>query len=364
MKPLVSLVMILKNEEASIEKTLLSCAPFLDRYTLWIDDKSTDRTRQILTDGLESSQGKLVGGTFENFSQARNEVLDAETEATFALMLSGNETLVNGEALVKFCQEHEHDTDGAYDVEVQLGATKFKSTRLTRVASKWRYVGAVHELVLGPNEEFATKHVPGALVLHTKDSVSIERDFARWRRDVDLLLSEWTRENKTRTAFYLAQTYDCLGEKDKALEWYERRIAMGGWWEEVFEAKMRRARLLGSPVDELLKVYNFAPHRAEPLYEIGLHYYRQGEFAAALLFAEKAAALPYPKHDRLFVTESYYRWQAWDLVACCAKGDPKLALEAAQKALAGNPTDERLQKNVKSCGEPLFYDRATRAAAR
>ena len=361
MKPLISLVMILKNEEASIEKTLISCAPYLDRYSIWIDSKSTDRTRQILADGLDPSQGQIVTGTFKNFSQARNEALDAETEATFALMLSGCETLVNGEALVKFCQEHVDDTDGGYDVDVQLNATTFRSTRLTRVASKWRYVGAVHELALGPNEEIATKHVPDVCVLHTKDSVSIERDLARWRRDVDLLLAEWARESKPRTAFYLAQTYDCLGERDNALEWYERRIALGGWWEEIFEAKMRRARLLGNTVDELLKVYDYASHRAEPLYEIGLHYYRQGEYAAALLFAEKAAALPYPKADRLFVTESYYRWQAWDLVACCAKDDPKLAYEAAQKALAGNPTDERLQRNLKASLER--YDSVTRRAS-
>jgi hypothetical protein len=338
--------MILKDEEASIQKTLLSCGPFIDRFTIWVDDKSTDRTLEILTKNLDASQGKIVRGTFENFSQARNEALAAETEATFTLMLSGGESLIDGEALVKFCQEHENDTDGAYDIEVQLGANRYPSPRLTRTGSPWRYEGETHEVLVSPDGTLPQKRVPGAWILHEKHGAAK----GRWQLDAELLLAEWDRKNTPRTAFYLGQSYECLKETAKALKWYERRIAMGGWWEEVYESMFRRANLRGCELEEMLEVYNFAPHRAEPLYEIGLNYYRQEKYAAGLLFAEKAAALPYPKQDRLFVIESYYRWQAWDLVACCAKSDPVLALSAAQKALAGNPTDERLQKNVAACG--------------
>jgi tetratricopeptide (TPR) repeat protein len=345
-RPLISLVMILKNEEASIVKTMLSCAPFIDRYTIWVDDKSTDRTLDLLTEGFDGSQGKIVRGTFEDFSQARNEVLAAETEATFALMLSGGESLVDGADLVRFCQEQVDDTDGAYDVEVQLGANRYPSPRLTRVAGNWRYEGVTHEVLTSPDGLIPQKRVPGAWILHEKHGA--HRD--RWYLDAKLLREEWERKKTPRTAFYLGQSYELLGDVAKAIKWYERRIAMGGWWEEVYEAMLRRAKLRGGDLEEMLEVYSFAPHRAEPLYEIGLDYYKRSEYELGLLFAEKAASLPYPKADRLFVIESYYRWQAWDLVACCAKSDPKLALEAAKKALSGDPTNERLQQNVENCG--------------
>jgi glycosyltransferase involved in cell wall biosynthesis len=344
MRPLISLVMILKNEEATIEKTLHSCAPFIDRFMFRIDDKSTDRTKEILTSALAEAhgQGQIVDGTFENFSQARNAALALETESTFCLMLSGGESLVDGEALVKFCEEHVDDVDGAYDVEVELGANRYPSSRLTRTGSAWRYEGVTHEVLVSPSGVIPTKRVPEAWILHEKHGSSRER----WLLDADLLQKEWDRNPTPRTAFYLGQTHECLGDFGKAIQWYEHRIALQGWWEEVYESMFRRAKLRGGDIAELLEVYNYAPHRAEPLYEIGLKYYRQGRYALGLLFAKEAASLPYPKHDRLFVIASYYRWQAWDLVACCAKSDPELALMAAKKALEGNPEDARLMKNV------------------
>lgn len=343
-RPLISLVMILKNEEASIQKTLLSVGHFIDRYTIWVDDKSTDRTFDLLAEGLDSSQGKIIRGTFEDFSQARNAALAAETEATFSLMLSGGESLVDGEALLEFCQDHVDDTDGAYDIEVQLGANRYPSPRLTRTGSAWHYEGVTHEVLVSPDGSLPTKRVPDAWVLHEKNGGS--RD--RWYLDAKLLREEWDRKNTPRTAFYLGQSYELLGEMAKALKWYERRVKMGGWWEEVYESMFRSAKLRGCDLEEMLEVHNFAPHRAEPLYEIGLRYYRQEKYPLGLLFAEKAAALPYPKNDRLFVIESYYRWQAWDLVACCAKSDRELALYAAKRALEGNPTLARLKENVES----------------
>lgn len=40
--------------------------------------------------------------------------------------------------------------------------------------------------------------------------------------------------------FYLAQTLDLVDDIPAALAMYQKRIDMGGWQQEVFEAHMRR----------------------------------------------------------------------------------------------------------------------------
>jgi len=347
--------MIVLNEAPSIEKTLLSCKPFIDRWLI-VDTGSTDGTQEIIERTLRDIPGRLLSRPFVDFATTRNVALAEETEATFVLMLSGDETLVGGGALRAFCVAHEKHTDGAYDCTIAMGSICYQSPRLTRVSAGWRYTGVTHEVLQHPDGvTVAAIGVKACHILHKKRGSAHER----WIADEKLLKAEWERNPTPRTAFYLAQTYECLGNLPEALRRYEIRIKLGGWHEELFEARLRAARIRLSIVPhigviELLEVHSIAPHRAEPLYDIGLHYYRAGMRAVGLVFAQRAAQIPYPANDRLFVTESIYRWQAWDLVACCAGEDRHLGLDAARKALAGNPADKRLETNVENCAQLVF----------
>ena len=47
MRNLVQLVMIIKNGSDTIEQTLRSCLPFMDRWTI-LDTGSTDKTIEII----------------------------------------------------------------------------------------------------------------------------------------------------------------------------------------------------------------------------------------------------------------------------------------------------------------------------
>ena len=59
--------------------------------------------------------------------------------------------------------------------------------------------------------------------------------------DLRLLRAEKAKKpDDTRVTFYLAQTYDLLGDLESALATYQERIDMGGWLQEVFEAHLRR----------------------------------------------------------------------------------------------------------------------------
>ncbi len=59
--------------------------------------------------------------------------------------------------------------------------------------------------------------------------------------DLPLLTKEHKlKPHDTRVVFYLAQTLDLIDDLQAALDMYQKRIDMGGWQQEVFEAHMRR----------------------------------------------------------------------------------------------------------------------------
>jgi hypothetical protein len=63
--------------------------------------------------------------------------------------------------------------------------------------------------------------------------------------DLPLLTAEHKKQpHDTRVVFYLAQTLDLVGDIPQALDMYQKRIDMGGWQQEIFEAHMRRVGLL------------------------------------------------------------------------------------------------------------------------
>ena len=64
--------------------------------------------------------------------------------------------------------------------------------------------------------------------------------------DLPLLQQEHqANPGDARIVFYLAQTLDLIGEAQPALDMYQRRIDMGGWGGEIFEAHMRRVSAAG-----------------------------------------------------------------------------------------------------------------------
>lgn len=51
-------------------------------------------------------------------------------------------------------------------------------------------------------------------------------------------------------AFYLAHTLHTINMLPKALDAYEDRIQMGGWYEEVFESLLRKVLVPPSPTPQ------------------------------------------------------------------------------------------------------------------
>lgn len=358
---------MVKDEARSIRETLGSARPYIDRFTV-LDTGSTDGTQAIALEALAGLPGDLFEEPFVDFGTTRNRALDLAGEAAvFTLMLSGDETLVGGEALRRFCEEHRDAKGpghGAYYVRVRYGDAVYDSARLARASAGWRYVGVTHEVLTKAGEPPPSIRVPGAHIVHDISRRDPAAQIRRWQRDLELLSAESARSpSDGRTAFYLAQTLECLGRHEEALQAYERRVALGGWQEEVYESLFRAARTaaaLGRPWPEVqqryLDAHAHSPHRAEPLFAVAWHWYEQKSWALTYLFASRGAAIPFPTKATLFVDAAVYEYKLLDLVATSAYyvGELEAGEAALRKALERRPGDARLLANL------AFYTKARR----
>jgi len=363
---LVGLVMIVKDEAHGIRRTLDSFLADIDYWTI-LDTGSTDGTQDVVREVLRDLPGALHEEPFVDFASSRNRALDLHDARTiYTIMPDSDDYLVAAPgALRRFCAERRNEAtpEEAYLVSLRRGNLGYCLPLLTRTAARWRYRGRVHEIAGGRDgAPPATTRVPDVELRQDFVEQSAEASRERWRRDLDLLRADLASDPRdARAAFYLAQTYECLGLQDEALEAYERRIGMAGWADETFEATLRRAGVLAAlsrPWPEVQQAYLDAhqldPSRAEPLYRIALHYYDRGDHALSYLFGRVAAELP-PPPTPMFLDVDVYEWAAADRTAISAfylaqrtgsEAVREIGKRLAQRAVRARPLDGRLRHNL------------------
>lgn len=341
---LLGLVMIVKDEGHGLAETLKSFAPYIDYWTI-MDTGSTDDTVDVIRETLRDVPGDLVVGEFVDFSTARNRALAHHGEKTrWTIMPDADDRLVGGDKLREQlpCDDSGPSPEG-FMVNLRRGSLDYYLPLVLRSSRKLRYVGRVHEHV----DRLLDQKIVGVEVCQDPPPQSREASKKRWERDARLL-EEDLKANPTnpRTLFYLAQTYECLDDKLKAIELYLKRIMVGGWIDETFEAHLRLAGAYRATSDDveadrwLLKAHSFMPERAEPLLKLAQHYHSKDDHALAFLFADRGAEMPYSKsalwvdHDAqdecariasihgYYLKDGYAKKAGGDHTKDCLRGDP------------------------------------------
>lgn len=293
-----------------------------------------------------------------DYGTSRNRILELAFLSTnppapvFVLMLSADETVHNAAALRAFCEQHRY-SDGpqheAYPVVMDVG-WRFDSLRLSRVSKKWRYVGRVHEYLAAPDQKWhPTLRVPDAFIKF--QVTDPERRSSREYIILNILLDEKSKHPlDTRTSFYLARTYNVIGNHTEALKEFRRRVDLAGWQEEVYESLFAIAwqlKALNHPWSEVqhafLMAHQHSPGRSEPLYAIANQYFMNREYPLCYLFALRAAQIPYPANAVLWVQNDVYRWRAKSLVSQCGMevGEYEEGARATLAVLDDQPKDEQ-----------------------
>ena len=378
--PLLCLTMIVKDEAAGIRATLASVRSAIDTWCI-LDTGSTDGTQTLIREALAGVPGELHEQPFIavagldgviDFAATRNRCLDlAGARAAFTLMLSGDEVVHGADELRAFCVAHQDDPTGAHYVRVRQWGTEYDRLRLSRAGSAWRYVEPTHEVLVAPPGAVPGPRVPGVTVDHldgTGDQSHRDACLERDRRVLELVLAD--RPGDTRSMYLLAQTLEYLGQHLAAITLYVRRIAFGGWQEEVYAARYHLARCAQTaayPWEVVQQLYLDAhagrPCRAEPLVRIAAHWLEAKQPALAYLFAQRAAAIPYPEAERTQVARHDYEVAAPELLAAAAweLGELAVGEEALCRCLRARPDDENLRRNLELFEERAAVERTGRA---
>lgn len=312
--------MIVRNESARIERCLNSVTPYVSAAVI-VDTGSTDDTVRLMETAFASAgiPYQIFHRPFVNFEQARNEALSlakaSPLEFSYILLTDADMELVVED---KSC--FSGLIGPSYDIVQKSNTLSYLNRRVVNRLVSGEYRGVTHEYLDVP----AAGCLSGVYFLDHADGANRKDKF---RRDIDLLLADLRdHPSNERSWFYLAQSYRDNGEPAQAAQAYRRRIEMGGWDEEVWNAKVNWAHCqnaLGNKdafVTGLLDAYTYRPSRAEPLYDLAKYYREKGDNFTSLLFSERGASIPRTK-DALFVSDYAYNTGLKEEFAICAYYD-------------------------------------------
>ena len=331
----ISLVMIVKNEEKRLKNTLLSVLGYVDSFIIF-DTGSTDNTINILKDFSKENNIPLylLEGTFIDFSTSRNICLDfADTIVSndFLLLLDSNDELRGAEFLRKFCQENKDKPNTGYYVLQEwwngFRHEKYYNLKMVKSRKGWRYRGRVHEYLYDTgvknnrNIEISTIRIPDRLSIYQDRTQDDDKSKKRYETDKVILLEE-LKDNPTdsRSIFYLARTYMCLGNIKESFNYFKIRTNLEGFSEELFESFLKCGELSQKLKHDWYESFNWyikafeIIERVEPLLHISSYYMHKNWFLS-YTFASLACKLSYPHRCRLFVDKHAYDYVRWHFLS-------------------------------------------------
>jgi hypothetical protein len=293
----------------------------------------------------------------DDFATARNGAIDrARSLADWLFFLDADDEIVTAPGFVM----PKLKGDG-YKILIKFGDQEFYRISLVSTKRDWRFVGRMHE-GLECKEPTKIHQLEGIWIqVHPGEGARSKDPKQKFLNDA-AILRECLQEDpgNLRHLFYLAQSTRDAGALPAALDLYRDRAAhVEGWDEETYFSLFMVARILEwleKPKNEVisayLAAYKFRPSRAETLGCLA-QYLRLvcKEYAESAMVAWMATQIPRPA-DILFVSPSWYEWQALDehAVSSFWCGDYVSCKTACEDLLNGGKLPDhhrdRIQKNL------------------
>ena len=310
--------MIVKNESRIIRRLLESVAQVIDSYCI-CDTGSTDDTIKIIEDFFANRgiPGKIPREPFRDFGYNRSFALTQceSMNADYILLLDADMIFSLGDGITpdEFKRGLTHDV---YHMYQGTDAFYYKNARIARNRANISYWGVTHEYVKSPEgSSYGLIEKSRAFINDIGDG-GCKSD--KFERDIRLLTRGLEENpNNDRYTFYLANSYRDHGDHDMAIEFYKKRIELGGWYEEVWHSyysigKCYRSKGdMQSAIHWWMEGYQFFPKRIENLYEIITHYRQIGKNQLAYMFYNMALkqTLLNPNPDYLFLQRDVYDYK-------------------------------------------------------
>ena len=316
--PRLCLNMIVKNESKIILRLLESVAPIIDAYCI-CDTGSTDNTVQLIEDffTVKGIPGKIPKEPFRDFAHNRSFALkECESlDVDYILLLDADMIFVLGAGVTPEAFKR-NLTKNAYHMFQGTDTFYYKNARIVKNRIGSSYWGVTHEYLKTPEgTSYGLLEKPFAFINDVGDGGSKADKF---ERDIRLLLKGLEDSpNNDRYTFYLANSYRDHGDHDLAIEYYKKRIDIGGWHEEVWHSYYSIGKCYKAKGDAInavhwwMEAYQFFPKRIENLYEIISHYRQIGKNQIAYMYYIMALkqTLLNPDPDYLFLQRDVYEYK-------------------------------------------------------
>lgn len=315
----IGLCLITFNEEKVISRMLNSILPIVDYYVI-VDTGSKDNTKKIIKKFFDEKNisGEIHDAEEFNMSKHLNFGFEKlkERKIDFALYIDSDNVL----SIPKNFNVNDFKNElFKYDsgmINVTNKDIKYGKRLLYNLKKEWKWIGVIHENI---------NWVEGTTTYNSQLNLIIHNDGNSWTsqtikekylRHANIILKDIKENGETsRNIFYLAQSYRDAEEREKAIEYYQKRVLMkNGFFEEVYYSQLMIAGLkwaLSKPVseiaDEYMKCGELDKLRAEHLYFLKLMYERNGRLNSAKQINDilKQYKNPYPERV-LFINPVAY----------------------------------------------------------
>lgn len=267
--------MIVKNEGKIIERLLSSVIGIIDTYCI-CDTGSTDNTIELINNFFSERkmEGKVITEPFKNFEYNRNFSLkECEGMSDYILFLDAD--------MILEIRNFDKNMLSSYDSFHILQGNDtffFGNIRIIRNNGLFKYIGVTHEYISTPEKNSVYHFKRNELFIKDVGDGGSKHD--KFIRDINLLEEAIRiKPDCVRSHFYLANSYHDSRQYEKAIPIYERRIALGGWNQEVWYSYYRiglcykNLKQMEKAICSWLEGYSYLPNRIENLYEI-IKYYR------------------------------------------------------------------------------------------
>lgn len=344
----VSLCMIVKNEEATLERCLDSVAGLADEIII-VDTGSTDRTKEIAGRYTD----KVVDFTWvDDFAKARNYAFSLGTQEYLLWLDADDEFLpADREKFLALKSALDWDTDAvsmnynlAFDEHGNVTSSLTRN-RLVKRENGFRWFGVVHEYL----------EVSGKV--HRSD-ISVTHGRVHGNSDRNLQIYEKRHTTgeifSTRDLYYFANELREHKQWEKAISFYEMFLQqVDGWVEDKINACgslsdcFRELGNLQQARAKALHSFSFDLPRAENCCRIGSLYMLENDYAKAIYWYKTASELAKPLDSYAILQHACWSWLPHLQLAVCYDRIGQYERACAHNEMAAEfiPNDSKVLAN-------------------
>jgi glycosyltransferase involved in cell wall biosynthesis len=352
----VSLAMIFKDAESSLEVCLESVAGHVDEIVI-VDTGSSDRTREIAaryTDRILDFVWR------KDFSAARQFAFDQAT-GDWIFWLDADDTVTGAEAIRPMLSALPPNIGVVYwryvygrDVHGNPLMEFWRERCVRRGVARWE--GRVHEILVSDVESHYSDEV---VVEHHQDP-----GVNRIPRNIELLEAERRDKGDTpRVLYYLGQDYMYAGRFGDAIAALRRYVRVATWEDEKYLAQARIAELLRrleryeAAIDADLAALKIHPRWPNAYFGLVKSYFFLEDWQRVVDWAEIGRTMPEPETIAIVDPMEYrFNWIIYYTNALNRLGRVAEALEWTRRALQIVPDAQWHSANAEIFARELGLD--------